>query len=160
MFEQAPAFERGEGVSGVAMTITLHRITRKLAHAPSPPSVPALHQHSANSRATNATINAHIRAPFFLDSRLPPFFLYSLHPFSSCCTSSLKREEEFFRFFLGEIFYTAVYIFIITNFFNGCIESRNFWRLNYYMNLTIKLLVKMTGFVILLEIFLLLNSEK
>lgn len=27
----------GGGVSGVAMTITLHRITRKLAHAPSPP---------------------------------------------------------------------------------------------------------------------------
>lgn len=59
-------------------------------------------------------------------------------------------------------FFKQLCIFLLLLFFLTGVSNRGIFRdtLNYYMNLTIEPLVKMTGFVILLEIFLLLNSEK
>lgn len=59
-------------------------------------------------------------------------------------------------------FFKQLCIFLLLLIFLTGVSNRGIFRdtLNYYMNLTIEPLVKMTGFVILLEIFLLLNSEK
>lgn len=59
-------------------------------------------------------------------------------------------------------FFKQLCIFLLLLFFLTGVSNRGIFRdtLNYYMNLTIEPLVKMTGFVILLEIFLFLNSEK
>lgn len=59
-------------------------------------------------------------------------------------------------------FFKQLCIFLLLLFFLTGVSNRGIFRdtLNYYMNLTIEPLVKMTGFVILLEIFLFLNFEK
>lgn len=59
-------------------------------------------------------------------------------------------------------FFKQLCIFLLLLIFLTGVSNRGIFRdtLNYYMNLTIEPLVKMTGFVILLEIFLFLNSEK
>lgn len=56
-------------------------------------------------------------------------------------------------------FFKQLCIFLLLLIFLTGVSNRGD-TLNYYMNLTIEPLVKMTGFVILLEIFLFLNSEK
>lgn len=55
-------------------------------------------------------------------------------------------------------FFKQLCIFLLLLFFLTGVSNRGIFRdtLNYYMNLTIEPLVKMTGFVILLEIFLFL----